>query len=142
MTDDPPGGARFARRLTLFDATMIVVSGIIGSGIFINPYLVARRVETPFLILAVWIAGGAIALAGAFVFAELATVVPKVMMLISTAPGLMPKAWKPASPSRIDTASGATAASEMPNSGFKYLANAIATLAVAPDCTINNRAQP
>lgn len=78
MTDDPPGGARFARRLTLFDATMIVVSGIIGSGIFINPYLVARRVETPFLILAVWIAGGAIALAGAFVFAELATVVPKV----------------------------------------------------------------
>ena len=81
MADDPagpPGGARFARRLTLFDATMIVVSGIIGSGIFINPYLVAQRVETPFLILAVWIAGGAIALAGAFVFAELATVVPKV----------------------------------------------------------------
>jgi APA family basic amino acid/polyamine antiporter len=72
------GAPRFARRLTLFDATMIVVSGIIGSGIFINPYLVAARVETPFLILAVWLVGGAIALLGAFVFAELSTVVPRV----------------------------------------------------------------
>jgi APA family basic amino acid/polyamine antiporter len=57
---------------------MIVVSGIIGSGIFINPYVVAQRVETPFLILAVWIAGGVIALCGAFVYAELATVLPRV----------------------------------------------------------------
>src|SRR4029079_12287216 len=57
---------------------MIVVSGIIGSGIFINPYVVAQKVETPFLILAVWVAGGVIALCGAFVFAELSTVLPRV----------------------------------------------------------------
>src|SRR5262245_56043518 len=57
---------------------MIVISGIIGSGIFINPYIVAQKVGTPFLILAVWIAGGLFALAGAFVFAELSTVMPKV----------------------------------------------------------------
>ena len=57
---------------------MIAVSGIIGSGIFINPYVVAQKVETPFLILAVWIAGGVIALFGAFVFAELSTVMPRV----------------------------------------------------------------
>ena len=68
----------FQRRLTLFDATMIVVSGIIGSGIFINPYIVARLVTTPFLILAIWVTGGVIALAGAFVFAELSTVLPRV----------------------------------------------------------------
>ncbi len=68
----------FARKLTLFDATMIVISGIIGSGIFINPYIVAQTVKTPFLILAVWVAGGALALAGAFVFAELSTVMPRV----------------------------------------------------------------
>src|SRR5215469_8308278 len=67
---------KFARKLNLFDATMIVISGIIGSGIFINPYVVAQTVETPFLILAVWIAGGLIALCGAFVFAELSTVLP------------------------------------------------------------------
>lgn len=68
----------FARTLTLFDATMIVISGIIGSGIFINPYVVAQAVQTPFLILAVWVAGGVIALFGAFVFAELSTVMPRV----------------------------------------------------------------
>jgi APA family basic amino acid/polyamine antiporter len=68
----------FARRLTLFDATMIVISGIIGSGIFINPYVTAQKVHTPFLIIAVWAAGGVIALFGAFVFAELSTVLPRV----------------------------------------------------------------
>ena len=61
-----------------FDATMIVISGIVGSGIFINPYVVAQAVGTPFLIVAVWVAGGAIALLGAFVFAELSTVMPRV----------------------------------------------------------------
>jgi APA family basic amino acid/polyamine antiporter len=68
----------FARRLNLFDATMIVISGIVGSGIFINPYVVARAVGTPFLIVAVWAAGGALAMLGAFVFAELSTVMPRV----------------------------------------------------------------
>lgn len=75
---EPTPGPGFARTLSLFDATMIAISGIIGSGIFINPYVVARTVETPVLILAVWIAGGVIALLGAFVFAELSTVMPKV----------------------------------------------------------------
>jgi basic amino acid/polyamine antiporter, APA family len=82
MGDGPPiPGDRdvtFARRLTLFDATMLVISGIIGSGIFINPYVVAQTVKTPFLIISVWVAGGVIALFGAFVFAELSTVMPKV----------------------------------------------------------------
>jgi APA family basic amino acid/polyamine antiporter len=68
----------FARRLNLFDATMIVISGIVGSGIFINPYVVAQAVHTPFLIVAVWVGGGVIALLGAFVFAELSTVIPRV----------------------------------------------------------------
>jgi len=61
-----------ARRLGPFDATMIVMGGIIGSGIFINPYVVARQVHSAALILAAWIAGGVIALLGAFVYAELA----------------------------------------------------------------------
>jgi len=57
---------------------MIVMGGIIGSGIFMNPYVVARQVHTPFLILGVWIAGGLIALAGAFIYAELAARRPEV----------------------------------------------------------------
>lgn len=73
-----PSQPTFARRLNLYDATMIVISGIVGSGIFINPYVVAQAVTTPFLIIGVWVAGGVIALLGAFVFAELSTVMPRV----------------------------------------------------------------
>ena len=67
-----------ARRLGFFDATMIVMGGIIGSGIFMNPHVVAQYVHTPWLILGAWIAGGLIALAGAFVYAELAARRPQV----------------------------------------------------------------
>jgi APA family basic amino acid/polyamine antiporter len=67
-----------AARLGLFDATMLVMGGIVGSGIFINPYVVAGLVHTPALILGAWLAGGAIALAGAFIYAELADRMPKV----------------------------------------------------------------
>jgi basic amino acid/polyamine antiporter, APA family len=65
--------AHLARRLGLFDTTMIVMGGIIGSGIFINPYVVARQVPSTILILAAWAFGGLIALAGAFIYAELAS---------------------------------------------------------------------
>ena len=64
-------------RLGLFDATMIVMGGIIGSGIFINSYVVARQVHTPALILGAWVIGGIVALFGAFIYAELAARLPK-----------------------------------------------------------------
>jgi APA family basic amino acid/polyamine antiporter len=76
LTKQPTG--EFARRLGLFDATMIVMGGIIGSGIFMNPHVVALYVHTPFLILGAWFFGGVIALAGAFIYAELAAQVPQV----------------------------------------------------------------
>jgi APA family basic amino acid/polyamine antiporter len=57
--------------LSLFSATMMVVGGIIGSGIFLNPAIVAQRVGTVELTLAVWVLGGIVALIGALVFAEL-----------------------------------------------------------------------
>ncbi len=51
---------------------MLVMGGIIGAGIFVNPAEVARHVDTPFLIVGVWVLGGLVALAGALVYAELA----------------------------------------------------------------------
>src|SRR5215472_14071408 len=66
------------RQLGLFDATMIVMGGIVGAGIFANPSEVAHRVNTPFLILGVWVLGGFIAMCGAFIWAELATRLPGV----------------------------------------------------------------
>ena len=67
-----------ARRLGPFDATMIVMGGIIGSGIFMNPSKVAAEVNTAPLILGAWAAGGLVALGGAFVYAELAAHRPQV----------------------------------------------------------------
>src|SRR6185503_1462521 len=74
-TDNEP---ELARRLGLFDATMIVMGGIIGSGIFMNPSVVALQVHTPFLILGAWVLGGLFALAAAFIWAELAALRPDV----------------------------------------------------------------
>ena len=75
---DSKAAPRLAARLGLFDATMVVMGGIIGSGIFINPYVVAKLVHTPALILGAWIAGGVLALIGAFIYAELADRMPEV----------------------------------------------------------------
>ncbi len=69
----PESESHLARRLGLFDATMIVMGGIIGAGIFTNPYVVAQQVHTPLLILGAWAVGGLIALAGAFIYAELSS---------------------------------------------------------------------
>ena len=61
----------YVRRLTLFDAAMVVVGGIIGAGIFLNPAFVAQRVGTPGLVMTAWTVGGVIALIGALCYGEL-----------------------------------------------------------------------
>lgn len=50
---------------------MVVIGGIIGAGIFLNPAIVAQRVHTSAFILTAWIVGGGVALVGALAFAEL-----------------------------------------------------------------------
>jgi len=76
MSAPPSHG--LVRRLGVFDATMLVMGGIIGSGIFVTPAEVARHVDTPLLIVGVWILGGLVALAASFVYAELAARRPEV----------------------------------------------------------------
>lgn len=63
---------QLARKLGVFDATLIVMGGIIGSGIFMTPASVAASARTPALIFAAWGFGGVVAVAGGIVFAELA----------------------------------------------------------------------
>ncbi len=64
------------RPLTFFDAAMLVMGGIVGAGIFVNPSEVAHRLHSSGIILAVWALGGIIAMCGAFIWAELAMRVP------------------------------------------------------------------
>lgn len=67
----------YARRLGLFSATMAVIGGIIGSGIFATPNVVAQRVGTGAFALGTWVLGGLVALAGAFCYAELGERMPR-----------------------------------------------------------------
>ena len=61
-----------APKIGVFDATMLVMGGIVGAGIFSNPAVVAKMVHSGALMMTVWAIGGVIALTGAFVYAELA----------------------------------------------------------------------
>ena len=71
----PTGGLR--RELGLFTAALLVVGGIIGSGIFFTPGEVARALPTGGWILAVWALGGVVAFAGALTYAELGAMLPQ-----------------------------------------------------------------
>ncbi len=65
------------RRLGPFDAAAIIVANVIGGGILFTPPLVAAAVPSAFWFLGAWIAGGALAFAGAMAYAELAALRPR-----------------------------------------------------------------
>lgn len=66
----------FKRSLGTFDATMIVAGSMIGSGIFIVSADIARNVESPFLLLMVWVVTGVLTLIAALSYGELAGMMP------------------------------------------------------------------
>jgi APA family basic amino acid/polyamine antiporter len=72
-----PAPATLERRLGPLDGAAIVVSNVIGSGIFLVPAFVAQSVPHPWAMVAVWVAGGALAFAGAMAYAELAALRPR-----------------------------------------------------------------
>ena len=65
-----------SNKLTLFDFTMIVVSLVIGMGIFRTPANVAKASPDTFLFFTAWIAGGLVALCGALTYAEIGSRLP------------------------------------------------------------------
>jgi len=65
------------RRLGPLDAAAIVISNVIGVGIFITPRIIAVAIPHPIGFLAVWLAGGLLAFAGAMAYAELGTLRPR-----------------------------------------------------------------
>jgi APA family basic amino acid/polyamine antiporter len=65
------------RVLSLWDVVMIVVGGVIGSGIFLSPSEIAAAVPAPLLMLAVWVVGGLFSFFGAVAFAELGAAMPE-----------------------------------------------------------------
>jgi APA family basic amino acid/polyamine antiporter len=65
------------RALGLPSATLLVVGGIIGSGIFFTPAETASVLPGPLAVFAVWALGGLVALAGALTYAELGAMFPE-----------------------------------------------------------------
>jgi APA family basic amino acid/polyamine antiporter len=67
----------FIRGLGLFDATMVVVGSMIGSGIFIVSADMARSVGAPGWLLAAWVVAGILTVVGALSYGELAAMMPR-----------------------------------------------------------------
>jgi basic amino acid/polyamine antiporter, APA family len=65
------------RGLSLTDSILLMVGGIIGSGIFLTAGSIAGAVRTPRLFLGVWLVGGAVSLMACFAFAELGAMYPE-----------------------------------------------------------------
>ena len=72
-----PQQAQLVRGLGPADATLLIVGSVIGSGIFFAPSIMAGYLQSPGLLLGLWIVGGLLTLAGALSYAELAAAMPR-----------------------------------------------------------------
>jgi basic amino acid/polyamine antiporter, APA family len=72
-----PPTPRLERRLGALDGALITIGAVVGTGIFLTAGDVARAAPHPALILAVWAAGGLLAVAGALTYAELGALFPR-----------------------------------------------------------------
>lgn len=70
-------GAELERKLGLFPITNIVMANMIGTGIFTTSGLLLRDLESPLLMLILWLIGGLIALCGALSYGELGASFPQ-----------------------------------------------------------------
>src|SRR3989441_8650829 len=68
---------RLIPALGIFSATMLVAGGVIGSGIFRKPGVMAAQVGSPELLLGVWLLAGIVSLLGTLSNAELASMMPR-----------------------------------------------------------------
>jgi APA family basic amino acid/polyamine antiporter len=68
---------RLERKLGLFPVTNIVIANMIGAGIFTTSGLLMGDLKKPLLMLALWLAGGVIALCGALSYGELGAAIPR-----------------------------------------------------------------
>src|SRR6201988_509327 len=72
-----PTKPRLVRGLSLLDSVLLLVSGIIGSSIFLTAKDIAAPLPQPMLFLLVWVIGGVISLFGCAAFAELGSMFPE-----------------------------------------------------------------
>src|SRR5262245_20216604 len=78
MTDAPvtTEPRHLIRALTLVPATPVIIANVIGTGVFVKARVMTCNVETPWMVLIVWLAAGLVTIAGALVYAELSAMMP------------------------------------------------------------------
>lgn len=72
-----PAVGELKRQLGLSSAIALVISGVIGLGIFLYPAGMAKSLGSPMWLLVIWLLMGLVALAGALCYGELATRFPE-----------------------------------------------------------------
>ncbi|WNM60063.1 APC family permease [Candidatus Nitrospira allomarina] len=81
MTEEPPqqtNSPKSVHRISMFTATCVLVSNVVGTGVFTTTGFMARDIGDPWLILLVWGAGALLALTGAMCYSELGAAFPFV----------------------------------------------------------------
>jgi APA family basic amino acid/polyamine antiporter len=73
----PGSGPGLVRGLGTWDAALLTIGSVVGTGIFLTTGDMARVLPDPVLILWVWAAGGLLTLAGALTYAELGVLFPR-----------------------------------------------------------------
>jgi basic amino acid/polyamine antiporter, APA family len=77
QVDASTHGEGLVRALGAWDGALITIGAMLGSGIFLTTSDIARRLPHAGLILVLWLAGGALTLAGALAYAELGAMFPR-----------------------------------------------------------------
>ena len=77
MSTQTSGGISLIRGLSLIAAVSIVIGNVIGTGVFLKTRVMTCNVDTPGMVLTVWIVAGLLSLAGALTYAELAAMMPR-----------------------------------------------------------------
>src|SRR5690348_13858932 len=76
QSSSPEAQPSLVRGLSLLDSVLLLVSGIIGSSIFLTAKDIAGPLPHPTLFLLVWVLGGVISMFACFAFAELGSMFP------------------------------------------------------------------
>lgn len=96
----PDRGSRPRPSLSLLDGVALVVGVVVGAGIFRTPSVVASHAGSESAMLLAWVVGGAISLAGALCYAELAATTLASAAITTTSGAPSAGGWPSSSPGR------------------------------------------
>jgi APA family basic amino acid/polyamine antiporter len=77
LSAGPDADAQLDRAIGVWGATLFVIGAVIGSGIFLTTGIMLQELPSTSLVLAAWVAGGLLAMAGGLTYAEMGSMYPR-----------------------------------------------------------------